>query len=91
MELGYIYAGNLGVFSVHFLQPTHVAQLILLSTPSQKTFIQNMVVARFGDSISLEDAKVLGESLQMPFSGRVAKSRFLKGGKQPEIFSLFYI
>ncbi|KAF8729326.1 NADH:flavin oxidoreductase / NADH oxidase family, partial [Rhizoctonia solani] len=39
-----------------------------------------MVLARYGDSISSEDASLLGESIRMPFSGRVAKSRFLKGG-----------
>ncbi|EUC56005.1 NADH:flavin oxidoreductase/NADH oxidase [Rhizoctonia solani AG-3 Rhs1AP] len=37
-----------------------------------------MVLARYGDSVSQEDAKLLGESIKMPFSGKVAKSRFLK-------------
>ncbi|QRV93333.1 NADH:flavin oxidoreductase/NADH oxidase [Ceratobasidium sp. AG-Ba] len=38
-----------------------------------------MVLGRLGDSLSLEDAKLLGESIHLPFSGKVAKSRFLKG------------
>ncbi|CAE6435824.1 unnamed protein product [Rhizoctonia solani] len=37
-----------------------------------------MVIARYGDSVSEQDAKILGESITMPFSGKVAKSRFLK-------------
>jgi hypothetical protein len=40
-----------------------------------------MVLERHGHGIALEDAKLLGESIQMPFSGRIAKSRFLKGGE----------
>ncbi|CAE6403935.1 hypothetical protein ACGC1H_005844 [Rhizoctonia solani] len=46
-----------------------------------------MVFERYGDSISLEDAKILGESIQMPFSGRVAKSRFLKGAMSERMAS----
>ncbi|CAE6533975.1 unnamed protein product [Rhizoctonia solani] len=37
-----------------------------------------MVLARYGDSMSREDAKLLGESITMPFSGKIAKSRFFK-------------
>ncbi|KAJ1307103.1 hypothetical protein OPQ81_001221 [Rhizoctonia solani] len=37
-----------------------------------------MVLAHYGDSVSQEDAKLLGESITMPFSGKVAKSRFFK-------------
>ncbi|CAE7161916.1 unnamed protein product [Rhizoctonia solani] len=37
-----------------------------------------MVLERYGDSIELQDAKLLGESIKLPFSGRIAKSRFLK-------------
>ncbi|CUA76205.1 hypothetical protein RSOLAG22IIIB_12124 [Rhizoctonia solani] len=37
-----------------------------------------MVLARYGDSTSQEDVKLLGESITMPFSGKVAKSRFFK-------------
>jgi hypothetical protein len=39
-----------------------------------------MVLARYGDVITPEDAKLLGESITMPFSGKVAKSRFFKAG-----------
>ncbi|KAG9086858.1 hypothetical protein FRC06_002851 [Ceratobasidium sp. 370] len=38
-----------------------------------------MVLERYGGSPVAEDAKLLGESITLPFSGRVAKSRFLKG------------
>ncbi|CEL52828.1 hypothetical protein RSOLAG1IB_11173 [Rhizoctonia solani AG-1 IB] len=37
-----------------------------------------MVLARYGDSVSQQDTKLLGESITMPFSGKIAKSRFLK-------------
>ncbi|KAF8676951.1 NADH:flavin oxidoreductase / NADH oxidase family [Rhizoctonia solani] len=37
-----------------------------------------MVLARYGESVSQQDAKLLGESITMPFSGKVAKSRFFK-------------
>ncbi|KAH7327573.1 NADH oxidase [Rhizoctonia solani] len=37
-----------------------------------------MVLARYGNSVSHEDAKLLGESITMPFSGKIAKSRFFK-------------
>ncbi|KAF8751234.1 NADH:flavin oxidoreductase / NADH oxidase family [Rhizoctonia solani] len=46
-----------------------------------------MVLARYGDSTASEDAKLLGESIQMPFSGRVAKSRFLKGAMSERMAS----
>ncbi|KAF8671664.1 NADH:flavin oxidoreductase / NADH oxidase family [Rhizoctonia solani] len=46
-----------------------------------------MVLARYGDSISSEDASLLGESIRMPFSGRVAKSRFLKGAMSERMAS----
>ncbi|KAF8598121.1 NADH oxidase, partial [Ceratobasidium sp. AG-I] len=36
-----------------------------------------MVLARYGDLPSPEDARLLGESITLPFAGRVAKSRFL--------------
>jgi hypothetical protein len=39
-----------------------------------------MVLARYGDAITPEDAELLGQSIQLPFSGRVVKSRLLKGG-----------
>ena len=39
-----------------------------------------MVFARHGASPNAEDAKLLGESLVFPFSGKVAKTRFMKGG-----------
>jgi hypothetical protein len=39
-----------------------------------------MVLARYGDSVSQQDAKLLGESITMPFSGKTAKSRFFKAG-----------
>ncbi|CCO31183.1 hypothetical protein BN14_05218 [Rhizoctonia solani AG-1 IB] len=37
-----------------------------------------MVLARYGDSTDPKDAELLGESIVMPFSGKVAKTRFLK-------------
>ncbi|KAH7323339.1 NADH oxidase [Rhizoctonia solani] len=37
-----------------------------------------MVLERHSNEIVLDNARLLGESLQMPFSGRIAKSRFLK-------------
>jgi hypothetical protein len=40
-----------------------------------------MVLARYGDSVSQQDTKLLGESITMPFSGKIAKSRFLKAGR----------
>ncbi|KAG8688904.1 hypothetical protein FRC09_012679 [Ceratobasidium sp. 395] len=38
-----------------------------------------MVLERVGNTLALEDAKLLGQSITLPFSGKVAKSRFLKG------------
>ncbi|EUC58650.1 NADH:flavin oxidoreductase/NADH oxidase [Rhizoctonia solani AG-3 Rhs1AP] len=46
-----------------------------------------MVLERYGDSISLEDAQILGENIQMPFSGQVAGSRFLKGAMSERMAS----
>ncbi|KAG8685977.1 hypothetical protein FRC11_009751 [Ceratobasidium sp. 423] len=46
-----------------------------------------MVLERYGDSITPEDAKLLGESIQMPFAGRVAVSRFLKGAMSERMAS----
>ncbi|CAE6434799.1 unnamed protein product [Rhizoctonia solani] len=46
-----------------------------------------MVLARYGDSITPEDAKLLGESIQMPFSGLIAKSRLLKGAMSERMAS----
>ncbi|CEL53995.1 Artemisinic aldehyde Delta(11(13)) reductase OS=Artemisia annua GN=DBR2 PE=1 SV=1 [Rhizoctonia solani AG-1 IB] len=46
-----------------------------------------MVLARYGDAIIPEDAELLGQSLQMPFSGRVAKSRFFKGATSERLAS----
>ncbi|CAE6452506.1 unnamed protein product [Rhizoctonia solani] len=46
-----------------------------------------MVLARYGDAIIPEDAELLGQSIQMPFSGRVAKSRFLKGATSERLAS----
>ncbi|CCO32780.1 hypothetical protein RSOLAG1IB_07268 [Rhizoctonia solani AG-1 IB] len=46
-----------------------------------------MVLARYGDSVTPEDARLLGESIQMPFSGRVARSRFLKGAMSERMAS----
>lgn len=40
-----------------------------------------MVLARYGDAVTPEDAGLLGESITMPFSGKIAKSRFFKAGK----------
>lgn len=46
-----------------------------------------MVLERYGDSIAPEDARLLGESIRMPFSGRIAKSRFLKGAMSEHMAS----
>ncbi|CAE6519333.1 unnamed protein product [Rhizoctonia solani] len=46
-----------------------------------------MVLARYGDSITRDDAKLLGESIQFPFSGNIAKSRFLKGAMSERMAS----
>ncbi|CAE6449357.1 unnamed protein product [Rhizoctonia solani] len=46
-----------------------------------------MVLARSGDAIIPEDAELLGQSIQMPFSGRVAKSRFLKSAMSERLAS----
>ncbi|KAJ1305524.1 hypothetical protein OPQ81_000531 [Rhizoctonia solani] len=46
-----------------------------------------MVLERYGNSITPDDARLLGESIQMPFSGRVAKSRFLKGAMSERMAS----
>ncbi|KAH7323338.1 NADH oxidase [Rhizoctonia solani] len=46
-----------------------------------------MVLARYGDSITRDDATLLGESIQMPFSGKIAKSRFLKGAMSERMAS----
>lgn len=40
-----------------------------------------MVLERYGSTPVYEDAQLLGQSITLPFSRRVAKSRFLKGGK----------
>ncbi|KAB5589057.1 hypothetical protein CTheo_7499 [Ceratobasidium theobromae] len=37
-----------------------------------------MVFERYGDVVTPEDRKLLSESITMPFSGKVAKSRFFK-------------
>ncbi|CAE6383319.1 unnamed protein product [Rhizoctonia solani] len=46
-----------------------------------------MVLERYGNSISVDDAKILGESIQLPFSDRAAKSRFLKGAMSERMAS----
>ncbi|CCO34614.1 hypothetical protein BN14_08718 [Rhizoctonia solani AG-1 IB] len=46
-----------------------------------------MVLARYGDTVIPEDAELLGQSIKMPFSGRVAKSRFLKGATSERLAS----
>jgi hypothetical protein len=51
-------------------------------------FSLTMVLARYGDTVIPEDAELLGQSIKMPFSGRVAKSRFLKGGMSYQLSTL---
>ncbi|CAE6434696.1 unnamed protein product [Rhizoctonia solani] len=46
-----------------------------------------MVLARYGDVITPEDAELLGQSIQLPFSGRVVKSRLLKGALSERLAS----
>ncbi|CAE6501084.1 unnamed protein product [Rhizoctonia solani] len=46
-----------------------------------------MVLARYGESITRDDAKLLGESIQFPFSGSIAKSRFLKAAMSERMAS----
>lgn len=40
-----------------------------------------MVLSRYGNVPSDEDIAVLGQSITLPFSGKIAKSRFLKAGE----------
>ncbi|KAF8600054.1 NADH oxidase [Ceratobasidium sp. AG-I] len=46
-----------------------------------------MVLERYGSTPAHEDAELLGQSIPLPFSGKVAKSRFLKGAMSERMAS----
>jgi len=46
-----------------------------------------MVLERYGSTPAHEDAQLLGQSITLPFSGKVAKSRFLKGAMSERMAS----